>query len=305
MQKTNVLFLLMFVVVGCGGGGGSSTPTAVATNRSSTTQCAESDNVNIPLAGDYTSLTIEATHPTYDVGTGSCDPDFANCVQTEPSYTFEPLTLKLFDDGDTVVEAVRQATWWRPNGMSASVNSDPPVTDVHFVRIYRKIAGENEWPQYLVLYMDGNLRIIPHPPEGMSSVCFGSSVIIGPAESAPRPIAEIASVRYESATRLLKVTFSSGGSAVITLQRVDRTLARVQVDVQCTGNTLPLVTFRSMFVEEGNADVDHVKWRDAAGNEKDSPVLALPDGKGTEWLFYRIVWSKHNTSAPDIRIRLR
>jgi hypothetical protein len=83
--------------------------------------------------------------------------------------------------------AVRDSSWWQPHGMAASVDDGLPATDIHYVRVYRKIPETSEWPQFLVLYIDGNLRLIPHPQEGMARVCFGSSVIVGPAAMSARP----------------------------------------------------------------------------------------------------------------------
>ena len=85
------------------------------------------------------------------------------------------------------IGAVRDSSWWQPHGMAASVDDGLPATDIHYVRVYRKIPETSEWPQFLVLYIDGNLRLIPHPPEGMARVCFGSSVIVGPAAMSARP----------------------------------------------------------------------------------------------------------------------
>jgi len=135
----------------------------------------------------------------------NCAADFSSCPPPGTTYPLTPGVFKLFDDGETVVEAVREASWWRPNGMATSVDAGAPVTDVHYVRVYRKIAGVNEWPQFFVLYMDGNLRLIPHPPMGVRSVCFGSSMLIGPASPASRPIAEIASARYISGSLIFPV----------------------------------------------------------------------------------------------------
>lgn len=197
MQKKIITLFLILVAISYGEGYGSTAPsltTARTINQSIETQCAEEDNVNIPFLGNVTSFVVEATHPTYEVEIDNCKPDFRNCPPAGTTYPFTPGVFKLFDDGETVVEAVREASWWRPNGMAVSVDDGTPVTDIHYVRVYRKIAGANEWPQFFVLYMDGNLRLIPHPPVGIPSVCFGSSVIIGPTPIASRPIAEITSV---------------------------------------------------------------------------------------------------------------
>ncbi len=273
-----------------------------AANRSTTTQCAEEDNINIPFYGRITSFTIEATHPTYTVGTDSCEADFSNCPPPDPGFSFTPGTFKLFDDGETVVEAVREASWWRPNGMAVSIDTGAEVSQAHYVRVSRKIVGANEWPQFFVFYMDGNLRLIPHPPVGRSSVCFGSSVIVGSATGDLRPIAEVTSVRYVSTSKIMEVHYKNGGTAILDLSVVDRSIARVQVSINYPTDLLPFATFRSMFVTDGNADVDHVSWKDPFNNQYHDGIMSFLGGEGKEWFFNRLTHSQHNTSAPDIKI---
>jgi hypothetical protein len=273
-----------------------------ATGNSPPTVCAEEDNINIPFTGNVSSFVVEATHPAYAVGVDSCLADFTNCPPPGGGYPFPPGVFVLFDDGITIVEAVREDSWWRPNGMLASADQGTPFTDIHYVRVYRKIAAADEWPQFFVLYMDGNLRLIPHPPAGRSSVCFGSSMVIGPAAPAPRPIAEITSVRYVSATKTMEVRYLAGGSAVLSLSEVDRTMARVRVAVNYAGS-LPFATFRSMFVVSGNADVDRVSWNEPGGIPRDEAIMNFAGSDGTEFFFFRQTRPQHNTSAPDIRVR--
>lgn len=278
--------------------------TAYATNRSTPTLCAEEDNVNIPFWGKVDSFAVEATHPTYDVGTDNCGADFSNCSPSnETTYTFSPGRFKLFDDGETVVEAVREDKWWRPNGMTVSVNILTPVINIHYVVISRKIIGVNEWPQFFVLYMDGNLRLIPHPPVGRNSVCFGSSVIIGPAPLATRPIAEITSVKYISTSKTMEVTYKTGGSAILSLKEVNRSMARVQVAVKYPTDTMPFTTFRSMYIDGTNADVSRVNWKDTSGGVHDDAIMTFQGGT-EKWIFYRSTRSRHNSSAPDITIQV-
>ena len=85
---------------------------------------------------------------------------------------------------------------------------------------------------------------------------------------------------------------------------MNRSVTRVRVTVNYPTDTLPLAVFRSMFVTEGNADADHVEWLDATGALRNDPILTFPGNTGTEWLFRRQTRSRHNTSAPDIRIKL-
>lgn len=273
-------------------------------NASSPTMCAEEDNVQLGVSGPADSFVLEAVHPSYAVGTDSCAAVFDNCTPGDPGYPFQAATQKLYDDGVTVVEGVRQALWWQPQGMNASADNGTPMTDAHYIRIYQKIK-EGDYRQWFVLYSDGNMRLIPLPkPPLLDDVCFGSSVIVGPAAPADRPIAEIASVNYSSASRSIEVTYESGGSAVIRLEHLDSVVARVGVAVNYPTDTLPFATFRSMYVADGNSDVDHVAWVDDSLVAHDDAVLSFPGGAGTSWDFYRNTRSTHNTSAPDIRLRM-
>lgn len=306
---------LSFFILACGSskGGGNDVSnndcevpemtTAFSLNQSTATLCAEEDNVNIPILSNVDSFIIEATHPAYIVGTDNCAPDFANCPPAVPGYPFIPGVFELFNDGETIVEAIRESEWWLPNGIDFSVDNNDPENDIHYIRIYRKIADANEWPQFFVLYMDGNVRLIPHPPVGTDSVCFGSSVIIGPAPIAERPMAEIASARYISASGTVEILYQAGGTATLEFLEINRTIARVMITVNYT-TKIPFATFRSMFVEDGNSDVDHVIWKNTSGNFNDEPIMTFLGGEGIEWLFFRRTRSQHNTSSPDIRIKL-
>ena len=299
------LFILASVAAVAAQTAGSGPAAACAVAMSAPTACAENDNVNIPLRGGATSYTITATHPTYTVGVDSCAADFSNCAtSTDPSYPFTPGVLKLHDDGVTVVQAVTLSAWWRPAGMAISVDGGMPVSGAHEIVLYRKILDADSWPQFLVLYEDGNLRLIPQPRAGVSPVCFGASVLIGPAAAAARPFADISAVNYVSGTQTLQINYQGGGSAAIRVLEVDRIMSKVAVDVNYAVDTAAFLTFRSMFVTSGNADTDAVKWTGLDGTVRDDAVLQFAGGPGTDWQFYRRVRSQHNTSAPDIRITM-
>lgn len=283
------------------------TVTGFSSNNTVTTTCAEEDNVNISIKGDIKKFTIEARHPAYDVGADNCAPDFSGCDTNKwegDNYSFMPAIKQLYNDGITIVEAVTEGVWWQPNGMVASIDSGPSHVDIHYIRVYRKISGSNEWPQFFVLYQDGNARIIPHPPIGKQSVCFGSSVLIGPAEISERPIASILSVKYNSSKMTLTVDYVNGGRATIDLSSVDRTKATVKVTIEYNTSTNPFVTFRSMYVSEGNNDVSMVRWLTDQNVHKEESVIDFVGGNGSEWFFYRPVKSIHNVSAPDIKITI-
>jgi hypothetical protein len=278
--------------------------TALATNFSNPTMCAEEDNINIPLTGNVKSFIIEAMHPAYNIMTYSCSENFNNCIlPIFPSYPFNnPGTFKLFDDGFTVIDAVREAFWWRPTGMSVSVNSGYPESDIHYLRVYKKVFNELSWPQVLIIYQDGNIRAVPHPPMGTTSVCFGTSVIVGPAANAYRPFAEISLINYIPTSDALEVQYKAGWLATLNILTVDRTVTRIKAAINFPNTTLPFCTVRSMYVADGNADVDHVRWKDISTAVHSDPIMTFPGGVGGEWLFYRQTPSYHNMSGPDIKI---
>lgn len=170
----------------------------------------------------------------------------------------------------------------------------------NYLRMYRKIAGQSSWPQFLVIYEDGNMRLKPHLPQGMTDVCFGSSVIIGPAVPAKRPFADIQQVEIYPEEFALLVTYRGGDSARFDLT-VNRLQARLEVDIDYrTDAQTPFAFFRSMWVQDGLADADHIET-----TEKTYPVLGAWDTlDGPWWFFHRAKRSAHNPSSPDIWIGL-
>ena len=274
-------------------------------NGSYSDLCAEHDNINVAFTGDVTNFSIIATHPTYQVTDYTGLPDFSNCpIETNVNYSFNAYSQTInygsySGSGYAVVQ--RDASWWEPQGMIFTLNGSSQIPNVHHIQIGKQIPGTSEWPEYFVLYCDGNTRLIPFPPAGQGSVCFGSSVIIGPAPMATRPCADIASVDFQSYSNKLFVTYRSGGTATIFLSSVTRTNAIVKVNVNYPTDK-PFCTFRSMFVSYGNSDCDQVLWKGIDGATNIDSAMSLSGTTGTEWFFTRQTKSKHNQSAPDIRI---
>jgi PKD repeat protein len=277
-------------------------PASWALNRSYPTTCAEEDNVNVPVFAPGTShFSITATHPTYEIGVDNCDPDFSGCATG--SVTSSPSAdtcMTLFDDGIHIVEGCLVTDWWRPGAMGVTVGGGGGK--FHYLVLYKKTEGAASWPQFLVLYADGNMRLKPHPRPGQADVCFGSSVIVGPvvAASSIRPYVDIQLVEVDPASQSLEVTYKDGGSAHIDWS-VDRVRALAEVEINYAhDHTAPLAAFRSMFVADGNADVDTVTNPTAS-----YPILGSWKWlEGPYWSFTRTTRSQHNTSAPDIRLEV-
>ena len=275
----------------------------MATNDSYADTCAEHDNVTATLRGDVHGFSITATHPTYVVTNWSCDEDWSNCPPNPPdtNYPFTPLVTEVFNNGIDIVKLHRESLFWRPYGMRVTVNGSNGYDDIHFVELYRRTPEGDGWPGFFVLYSDGYLRLIPFPPVGHDKVCFGSSVIPGPAPVAFRPYADIESVDYDTSSRTLSISYRTGGSALFDVNTLTRTNAVVEVVVDYPTSD-PFCTVRSMFVENGNSDCDTVEWIDTSGAVHTDPVMSFAGTVGKQWLFKKVVPSKHNNSAPDIRI---
>lgn len=271
-----------------------------AQNNSYPTTCAEEDNVKVPLFGNRAlQFRVTATHPKYDIGDDNCAADFSGCslAAIKTSLASDACDT-LSDDGTTVVQGCNQPSWWRPYKMEIIVGVISG--DYDYLVISKKIQDEPSWPQFLVLYEDGNMRLKPHAQVGGTDPCFGSSVIIGPAVDVDtiRPYVDIKTVEVDVAPLTLNITYLNGGTAHVKLA-VDRLRATALVNVKYKTNiNVPFAVFRSMYVEDRNADVDHIRTPHG-----DFPIRGdWTYLEGPWWFFYRKVRSTHNTSAPDIRI---
>ena len=272
-----------------------SAPLSKAINRSYPTTCAEEDNINVPLRSRQISrYEIVATHPRYPIGQDSCIEDFSGCGQQASARPQMDSCVKTFDDGTNAVEVCTIPDWWRSDTMEVVVNGRSQRG--HYLRMYRKLSDADSWPQFLVLYQDGNLRLKPQPPQSLPDTCFGSSIILGPARSTRRPFVDVLQANIDTSTLSMEVVYQEGGSAHVDLN-VDRAATRASVQVNYWLK-FPFATFRSMFVGDGNSDVDHLT----------TPATTVPilgDWKrlpASSWFFSRQIRSQHNTSAPDITV---
>lgn len=293
-----VLFVLFGIPVPCH----ADTPkTVTASNLTYPTIYEEEDNVHAalrpPTGMQVKSFDIEARQPTYVIGqdhtgTGNFPPG------TDPVYPYaDPGVFKIYDDGTTVIDAVRESTSWRPTAMTVNYGSTT-IPNIHFLQVYRRIPGVDSWPQIAVLYTDSYIRLKPFPELGRTDQAFGSSVIVGPSDDLHRPYADISSMTYLPGLDAFKLTYRAGGSSEIAFEAVNRDVTRVGVTVDY-GSTA-FARLRSMYVAMGDADVDHVHWLDSAGVAHSDPILNFAGGTGSQFLFTRDVRSLHNTSAPDI-----
>jgi hypothetical protein len=255
-------------------------------------------------------IEIKATHPPYPFTDADCPEDFSgsDCHAVCPTvnYPFTADSVKIYDDGVHVVWVYTLNTFWRPNRMKVIFHNVVSAYG-NLMAISKKIDGRTEWPQFLILYCDAYLRLIPQPPEGLSKTCFGSSVILGPAESiqastCDRPFADIDSVLLDTDgvnSIDFKIWYHDGGTA-LTNAIVNTQEAVVKAVMNFPSNR-PLVTLRSMWIDSNQCDVDSIDYEDGI-----SPILfgESPLEK-SRFKFFRSQPSSHNTSAPDITISIQ
>jgi hypothetical protein len=269
-------------------------------NDSSTTLCAEEDNINMPLYyKNVTAYRIIATHPT--LLTEMIDKG-KNCTNCPKYVNFTTRAQKIYDDKNVIIETVIETPWWRYwHGMNVSIKGDVPKCNVTYFRIYKLIDKTvGDYPQVFVLYEDGNARIIPQPPIGMEKVTFGSSVILGATEKQERHFVDIDLVDIDPQNLSMDILYKDKTKSHVELQ-VNRSVNTVEVsNITFDTSNHPFARFRSMWVKDGNADIDHIRTQDEV-----VPIMGNRTRlNGTWWQFFRKVPSIHNTYCPDIKIEV-
>jgi hypothetical protein len=277
-------------------------------NKSYITNCAEHDNVNIPMYGPVGStLLITATHPPFSYTDADCLPDFSgsdcNTICQDSNYTFTPESNKIYDDGSHVVWVYSENKFWRPNRMKVIINRGASAYG-HYFAISKKIVNRNEWPQFLVLYCDSYLRLVPQPPQGLTKTCYGSSVIIGPAEgiqasTCVRPYVDIDSVLVDTVSTTsisFKIWYHDGSTASANAS-VSIQEANVEIKTNFPSNR-PIATFRSMWIHSVNCDADSISY----GGGRFPLLSNWSSLQGSWFKIFRSQSSIHNSSAPDIKI---
>ena len=275
-------------------------------NQSEPTLCAEKDNVYLKLQSDTVRrFTVEAAHPAY-IGTIVADrfaPDFSHCdMAGDPAFKFEKRRKTIYETEEWQLVGLTFPSFWRGSQVPVRVG-ERVETGFHLLQLWTRYQERAE--EVLVLYpADGYWRARPLPPPNLRWSAYGSSFLIGPVETAGRPFVDIRNIAFDPETRTFTLNFARGGSATLRLDQLDQ--ERIVLDVALAAPIAngPFAALRSMFVNEGNADVAKVGWR-----EKDSPrwlqipVMDFSRARAAEFWAGRLVPSRHNTSAPDMVFR--
>jgi hypothetical protein len=289
-------------------GAAKAEPIAVeVVNASVPTLCAETDNIYLKfLSATARAFTIEAEHPAY-AGTIVADrsaADFRNCdASSDPVYRTEPRRVTLYETNELQLVGHTYPSFWRPASVPVRVGARVE-NGLHLLQLYTHYKERSE--EVLVFYpADGYWRARPLPPVNLSYSAYGSSFLIGPIETAPRPFVDIKDIVFDPATRTFRLAFARGGEATLRLDMVDQ--EHISLDVQFDapiGAARPFAALRSMFVTETNADVGRVAWRaPGAAAYRETPIMAFERADALEFWAGRRLPSRHNMSAPDMAFR--
>lgn len=225
-------------------------------------------------------------------------------VKLEKRFLKGDRSFSIFNDNNVIIEGVDIDMWWLKDGMSITIEGEDMSWTAHYFRMYAPVPWAEGFSQTFVMYQDGNVRLLPYTPHGADWIPFGSSVLIGQVNSSSlRPAAEITHVHINPEAQEFTVHYKDGGIALVTMEStMDETIAHVKVlKLGRDPAIFPFVSFRSMWVKDGNADVDHVSSNGRKGHHILDPWGML---YGYSFTFYRSCISRHNTQSPDINIEV-
>lgn len=223
-------------------------------------------------------------------------------------HTKSTRIFHMYSDQNHLVEGADIDFWWLINKtMTIRVLDTGKIFhDADYIRIYNRIPWtKDNFAQNFVIYQDGNIRLLPFAPREFDWIPFGSSVLIGQIEpSHHRPFASIKQIDILVQNLKLWIYFEDGGSLALNIiPNLNHTIIEVSdVNFVKDKRKHPFLTFRSMWVANGNADVDQV----IVDGQTDKHIMSnwhKIDGASFE--FYRKCISKHNTQSPDILVDVK
>jgi hypothetical protein len=275
------------------------------TGASEPVLCAEKDNVTVNLASkDVRRFRIEAVHPAYmgALQRDSFEADWTGCTAPDdprPQVQDLPKRITLYEEYDLWVVGQTYPAFWRPATASVRIG-DRVAKDIHLLQVWmrRPMGGE----EVLVLYpQDGYWRLRPLAPAGLAPTAFGSSFLVGPVEVEERPLVKIREVAFDPKVRAFTVSFEQGGSATVTMAKVDQTrhVLDVAFDAPIAGRSF--AALRSMYVTDVNNDVARIAVLEgAAKGWREEGIVGFKRATATQVWAGRVSPSRHNTSSPDM-----
>ena len=290
--------LLAWVMIACALGRPSlAAETVHIENASRPTRCAEEDNVYVKLAAPgIAHFTVAASHPAYLSGLAadSMAPDFSDCAPAhDPSYSFSPRDVTLYEDAHYRLLGHTLASFWRPEIVPFAVGEEV-TPGLQLVQLFRKVG--DRWIEFLVIYpSDGYWRLRLLPPPRFPETGYGSSFLVGPIREDGRPYVPIKSIHFDPKNVAFHLTFAKG-QATVRVTEISAVRAALWVTLDPASGSQPFAALRSMFVSPLKADTAEVRIPGAPAK----PILEFGTADAASVSFARSTPSRHNASAPDM-----
>jgi hypothetical protein len=275
------------------------------TGASEPVLCAEKDNVTVNLASkNVRRFRIEATHPSYigSIQRDSFEPDWSGCTAPgDPTSEVRELPRRttLYEEYELWVVGQTYPVFWRPATATVRIG-DRVAQDIHLLQVWmrRPMGGE----EVLVLYpQDGYWRLRPRAPDGLAPTAFGSSFLIGPVDVEERPLVKLREVAFDPRSRTFTLSFARGGTATVTLAKVDQSRHQLDVSFDAAVVGRPFAALRSMYVTELNNDVARIAVLESGGRGwREDAIMSFKRAVATRVWLGRVTPSRHNTSSPDM-----
>ena len=281
-------------------------------NKSEAQLCAEKDNVTLAMTNPaVTQFRIEAAPPAYidTLQRDNFSADWTACdIKADPGTTGPaklPRKVTIYEDVELWVTGYEFGGFWRDKAVPFRVG-DKVDAKFHVVQVW--VRANERAEEVLVIYPpDGYWRARPLPPAHLGWSAYGSSFMVGPVEevAAPdggtRPIVDLSEIAFDPKTKTFTLQFARGGSARLSISKLDRERQRIDVAFDKGIAGRPFATMRSMYVTQFNNDVAQTAVLEAGAKSwREEPVMGFTGAKAaTDVWTGRLVPSRHNTSAPD------
>lgn len=174
----------------------------------------------------------------------------------------------------------------------------------NYISVMHILPWSQKYGEVLRFYQTGRMLVLPLTPPGLDKLPFGSSFIIGQSDPNERfPRAPISHIDIDPGALQLFVTYKDEGKANMIIKPSLHGTRVIVKDVVKSRDPMqyPFVTFSSMWITDGNSEVDHIS---SNGNEVHHIINGWQKLYGTTFTFMKKCMSKHNTQGPDMRLEL-
>ncbi|KAK6170996.1 hypothetical protein SNE40_019264 [Patella caerulea] len=226
-------------------------------------------------------------------------------LRFERTPTAPDTTSKIYEDTETTMTVSQIDQFWlAPHSMNVSIKGKV-FSDQNVIKIFKNISTHTKKFEILNLRSDGELSINAIPPEGVDTIPFGSSVIIGKfTADQRRPMARIALITADPVEMKFYLTYEDKSTATMAVAVIGENTAVTMSELTFPQGRQddPIAAVRSTWLDDGKNDVDHV-------NVDFKQPRAIVKSKwqkiyGTYFSFFRRCITNTNTQSSDLTIEL-